>query len=259
MSNFENQTRRRLIGGELALGLIVRIVRTPEIALIAKQSGHDFLFIDSQHAAFELTAIGGIAIAATSLGVTPLVRVRGYDDPDIAILLDTGVAGIIVPDVATADQARHAVRACRYPPHGARSYAGPAIGMGYAAATPKEAARTLNDNVLVICMIETREGLRNAAEIAAVDGVDVLHVGSGDLLMDMGMPGAFDSKEIADAMDKVIACCKRSGKVAGFGGDRDRARQRAYIAQGVRFVTTQTDVALLLAAATASSGELRGV
>ncbi len=254
---FENRTRQLILNGDLALGLIVRIVRTPEIALIARQSGHDFIFVDTQHAAFDLAAIAGLAIAATALGVTPLVRVRGHDDPDIAVLLDAGVAGLIVPDVATADQARAVVCACRYPPHGARSYAGPAIGLGYGAMAPGPASKVLNDQTLVICMIETREGLANAAEIAAVEGVDVLHIGCGDLLMDMGLPGQFDGPEIAAAVRQVIACSRAAGKVTGFGGDRDRVRQRRYIDEGVRFVTTQADVALLLAAAAASAADLR--
>jgi len=252
-----NLTKQRIRKGELALGLITRIVRSGEIALIAKESGHDFLFIDSQHAAFDIQTVSTLAMTAAAVGLTPLVRVRAFDDPNIPLLLDAGAMGIIVPDVATAEEARKVVRVCRFPPEGERSFAGPAIGLGYSGVMPSEASRILNEGTLVVCMIETPGGLANASEIASVAGVDVLHVGCGDLLMAMGKPGDFACPEIAAAVRSVIKCCKKEGKVAGFGGDRDLARQRQYIEEGVRFVTTQVDVALLLSAASVRVAELR--
>jgi len=98
-------------------------------------------------------------------------------------------------------------------------------------------------------MIETTEGLDNVEEIAAVDGVDVLHVGSNDLLVNMGKPGKFDDPAIEAAQDRVIKAAKARGKFAGIGGNRDVARQAAAIRRGAQFVTTQTDIALLSAAA----------
>ncbi|PWK61282.1 aldolase/citrate lyase family protein [Aminobacter sp. AP02] len=252
-----NHVKRLVLADRLALGLIVRVCRSSEIALVARQSGHDFIFIDTQHSAFDLETISNLSIAALAMGISPLVRVRGYDDPDIPVLLDAGVAGVIVPDVADADQARQVVRTCKYPPQGARSFAGPTISLAYAAVPPAEASRRLNEETLVVCMIENRRGLANVDEIAKVDGVDILHVGCGDLLMDMGKPGEFDSPEIAAAVSTVIQACKDAGKIAGFGGDRNRDRQRRYIQEGVRFVTTQADIALLLQAAIASVVELR--
>lgn len=249
--------KHRLRNGDLALGLIARVVRGGEIALIARQSGHDFLFIDGQHAAFSRETIGQLAIAAQAAGIPALVRVKGFDDPEIALLLDAGAAGIIVPDVSTAEQARAVVRAAKFPPAGARSFAGPVIGLGYAGLLPGDAAARMNDEVLIVCMIENREGLAQVEDIAAVDGVDVLHIGCGDLLMDLGLPGAFDSPVMAQAVAKVLSACKASGKVCGFGGDRNRDRQRSHIADGVRFVTTQTDVALLIEGATAGVKALR--
>lgn len=253
----ENRVRRLIEADQLALGLIVRVCRSAEIVLVAKQSGHDFIFIDAQHSAFDPETISSLAITARAAGITPLVRVRGFDDPSIPVLLDAGAAGIIVPDVSDAEQARRVVATCKFPPKGARSFAGPTIGLDYAGVSPLEASRRLNEETLVICMIENRRGLENVDEIASTPGVDILHIGCGDLLMDMGMPGEFGSPEIAAAVRRVIKAGKTHGKAVGFGGDRDRDRQRRYIEEGVRFVTTQTDVALLLQGASASAAELR--
>lgn len=252
-----NRVKQLIDADQLALGLIVRVVRSSEIVLVAKQSGHDFIFLDMQHAAFSLETVVNLSIAATASGITPLVRVNGFADPNIAVLLDAGVMGIIVPDVSTVEQAQLAVRACKYPPEGKRSFAGPSIALGYEGVLPAAASLALNSDITLVCMIETQEGLSNVEDIASVPGIDILHVGCGDLLMDMGKPGQFESPEIAAAVRRVIDACKSAGIASGFGGDRNRERQLRYISEGVRFVTTQADVALLLEAARARVSELR--
>jgi 2-keto-3-deoxy-L-rhamnonate aldolase RhmA len=120
-----------------------------------------------------------------------------------------------------------------------------------------EAVPALNDSTLVVCMIETVEGLANVDDIAAVDGVDVLHVGCNDLLTAMGLPGKFGCPEIVAAIERVIAAAKKYGKFAGLGGERDMERQLAFIKSGVRFVTTQTDMGFLMAAASQRTAEIR--
>jgi 2-keto-3-deoxy-L-rhamnonate aldolase RhmA len=252
-----NPAKERMKSGDVALGLIVRLARSGDIARIAKTSGHDFIFIDGQHAIFSRETIGHIAQAALDCGIAPLVRVRSCDDPDIPVLLDNGVSGIIVPDVNTAAEAERAVRAAKYAPIGRRSVGGGSTVFDHAAIPLAESIRILNDLTLVVCMIETRRGLENVDEIAAVDGVDVLHVGCSDLSVALGKPGAYGDPEITAALDRVIGAANRNGKFAGLGGDRDLERQVGYIRKGVRFVTTQADLALLLSAATEKATAIR--
>src|SRR5205807_8285330 len=121
----------------------------------------------------------------------------------------------------------------------------------YRAMQLKESIPRLNEVCLLVCMIETVEGLENVEAIAAIDGVDVLHVGSNDLLTNMGKPGQFDDPAIIVAQDRVIAAAKKHGKFAGCGGNRDVARQVEAIRRGAQFVTTQTDIGFLAAAANA--------
>ena len=120
-----NPAKRRMQADELALGLIVRVARSVEIARIAAATGHDFLFIDAQHAAFSPETVGQIAQAAHGSGVAPIVRVRGCDDPNLPLYLDVGATGIIVPDVNSAEEARRAARAAKFAPIGRRSLPGP--------------------------------------------------------------------------------------------------------------------------------------
>src|SRR5690606_7812411 len=136
-------------------------------------------------------------------------------------------------------------------PLGRRSYAGVYPNFNYAPLPMTDIIARLDRTTAVICMIETRQALENVEEIAAVPGIDVLHVGLSDLLIDMGMAGEFGSAAANDAMERVIAACTRHGIFAGMGGDRDPDRQAGYIKRGVRFLSTHADSAFLVEAATA--------
>ncbi|HXC14681.1 MAG TPA: aldolase/citrate lyase family protein [Stellaceae bacterium] len=252
-----NPVKERMTAGEVALGLNVRIARSGDIARIAKTTGHDFIFIDVQHSLFSLETIGHIAQAALGCGIAPLARVRSCGDPDTSLLLDNGVTGVVFPDVNNAADARRGVDAAKFAPIGKRSVSGGYPVFDYRAVPVGDSMRMLNDATLVVCMIETREGLANIEEIAAVDGVDVIHVGSNDLLTALGKPGRFDDPEIFSAIDRAIAAARSHGKFAGLGGMRNVERQVELIRKGVRFVTTQTDIGFLLAAAGRWTGDLR--
>ena len=255
--DLKNPAKERMRSGGVALGMIVRLARSAEIARIAKTTGHDFIFIDGQHALFSVETIGHIAQTALGIGVAPLVRVRSCDDPATPVILDNGATGIVFPDVSTAAQAQRAVDACKFPPVGKRSVSAGYPQYDYRAVPLTQAVPALNDSTLVVCMIETVEGLANVDAIAAVDGVDVVHVGCNDLLTAMGLPGQFGCPQIMEAMDRVIAAARKHGKFAGLGGDRDLQRQRDLVNKGVRFVTTQTDMGFLMMAASARTAEIR--
>jgi 2-keto-3-deoxy-L-rhamnonate aldolase RhmA len=252
----KNPVKERMRAGDVSLGMIVRLARSGDIARIAKTTGHDFIFVDMQHALFSLETVGHIAQTALGCGVAPLVRVRNCHDAD-SVILDNGATGIIFPDVNSAADAKAAVDACKFAPIGKRSVSGGYPIFDLKPVPLADSVAALNDSTLVVCMIETREGLANVEQIAAVEGVDVLHVGCNDLLTAMGKPGAFGDPEIVAAVERVIAVCKANGKYAGLGGERDLARQNAFIKKGVRFVTTQTDIGFLMAAAGQRTAQIR--
>src|SRR5438105_6794035 len=167
-TELNNPVKARMQVGDVALGMIVRLSRSGDIALVAKTSGHDFIFIDGQHALFTLETVGHIAQAALGCGVAPLVRVRSCHDLDTSFILDNGATGIIFPDVNSVADARRAVEACKFAPVGKRS-----VSAGYPVFDLRpvplaESVPALNAATLVVCMIETVEGLANVDEIAAV-------------------------------------------------------------------------------------------
>ncbi|HSN41627.1 MAG TPA: aldolase/citrate lyase family protein [Burkholderiales bacterium] len=252
-----NPVKEMMKAGRVALGMNVRLARSGDIARIAKSSGHDFIFIDIQHSLFNLETIGHIAQAALGCGIAPLVRVRSCDDPDTSVLLDNGVTGIVFPDISTPEEARRAVNRAKFPPIGTRSVGGGYPIFDYRPVSTADAVPALQDNTLVVCMIETREGLENVEEICAVDGIDVIHVGSNDLLAALGRPGAFGSPEHLAALDRVISAARKHGKIPGVGGDRNVARQAGFIRNGARFITTNSEIAFIMAEASRVTGELR--
>jgi staphyloferrin B biosynthesis citrate synthase len=252
-----NPIRLRMQAGGAALGMPVRLGRSGDIARIAKSTGHDFLFIDCQHSLFNLETIGHIVSTAMSCGVAPLVRVRSIDDLDVSLLLDNGAMGIVYPDINNAAQAQRAVDNCKFAPIGKRSVSGGYPHFDYRAVPLAASVPQLNGNCLLVCMIETVEGLENVEAIAAVKGVDVLHVGSNDLLANMGKPGKFDDPALVAAQERVIAACRSNGIFAGCGGNRDPARQLELIRKGCQFITTQSDIGFLSAAASAWTAKIR--
>ena len=253
----DNPVRTKMRSGQAAFGLSVRLARSPDIARVAKATGHDFLFIDVQHSIFNLESIAAIAQTALAIDVSPLVRVRSVEDPDVPLLLDNGVAGIVFPDVNNAAEARRAVDRCRFPPIGRRSVSGGYPQFDYRAVPVTRATASLDAATLVVCMVETAEGLNNLEEICAVPGVDVVHIGANDLLVSLGKPGQFDDPIVVEAMDRAIAATAKNNGFAGCGGNRDVARQAASVKRGVRFLTTQSDIGFLAAAANQWTSGLR--
>jgi 2-keto-3-deoxy-L-rhamnonate aldolase RhmA len=243
--------------GGVALGLLTRLARSGDIARIAKTTGHDFVFIDAQHAAYNIETISHIAQAALGIGISPLVRVRSCDDPQTQVILDVGATGIVFPDINTAAEAKRAVNRARFPPVGKRSVAGAYPIFDYRAIPMPDTVAALTENTLVGCMIETPEGLENVEAICAVDGIDVIHVGLSDLLTAMGKPGAFGSPEHLNALERIFAAAKKHGKIPGVGGDRNLQRQMDSIRNGAQFLTTNSDIAFLMAEASRVTGELR--
>jgi len=257
MGMVRNTVLEKLRAGEVVLGLSVRMVRTGEIAKIAEASGHDFIFIDMEHAPITLEAAAAMSVAALDTGITPIVRVAGHETFHMSRVLDGGAMGVVVPHVNNAEEARHAVAACRFPPIGHRSVAGGYAQLGYASMPAGEASDYMNRNTLLAVMIETPEAVENIEEIAAVDGIDVIYIGSNDLLMEMGLPGQFGGEALEKAAKRIIDASLAHGKLPGIGGVRDAELATKFVRMGSRFLTTHSDFAFLIEAASNRTALLR--
>ena len=210
------------------------------------RTGYDYVCIDAQHGLIDSRAVLAAITAIDSYDVPALVRVQANDPFWIGQSLDAGARGVIVPMVDTVADAQAAVAACRYPPTGRRSF-GPMRAQLRVGPTPAEA----DAEVACLVMIETRDGLRNVKEIAAVPGVDGLYVGPSDLRLALGgktpndpaVDAAFD-----EALSAVRAAAAAAGIVAGIHC-LDGATAANRLAQGFTYVSVASDLVHLEQAA----------
>jgi 4-hydroxy-2-oxoheptanedioate aldolase len=253
-----NHMKEKLARGEVVSSITVRLVRGIEIARIAKTAGFDSLYVDLEHSSFSLETTGQICMAALAAGVTPLVRVPGI--AVVSRVLDGGALGIIAPHVRSAADARAYVAAAKFPPLGERSAAGPLPHLHYQSFPAVEADAALNDATLLMVQFESDAALAKADEIAAVDGIDMVMIGTNDLLADWGLTGQYEHPRVREAYAATIAACRRHGKHVGVGGLSSRPQLAAeFVAMGARYVSTGTDLGFLLAAATAKAKEVRDI
>jgi 2-keto-3-deoxy-L-rhamnonate aldolase RhmA len=254
-----NHTKQRLAAGGLALGMGVRNSRTVDIATVAKTCDFDWLFIDMEHSSLDVDLASQLAMASLGAGITPIVRIPGHEHYHASRLLDNGAQGIVAPHVDTVEEARRIVSACRYPPQGKRSVGGPAPQLSFRSVPLADATRLQNEETLVIVMLETPQAIANADAIAQVKGVDVLLIGTNDLCAEMGIPGQFSDAKVESSYKTVIDACRKHGKVPGMGGVYDPKLMAKYIALGMRFILSGSDLSFIMAGARERSTTLRAV
>ncbi|MBP0620742.1 HpcH/HpaI aldolase family protein [Cupriavidus consociatus] len=216
--------------------------------------GWDSLTIDLQHGALDYADALALLTAISTTDTVPVVRVP-WNEPGILMkVLDAGAYGVICPMVNTRADAERLVAATRYPPLGTRSF-GPIRGLLYGGA---DYAQHANDTVMVLAMIETRQGLENLDEILSVDGLDGVYIGPSDLSLALGCRPTFDDVDppVAQAIEHVVARARAHGRVAGVHNGAPAAALRR-IGQGFSFVTVASDARLMAAGAQQVMAEMR--
>ena len=206
----ENRVKRILADGGLAIGTHVGGIADPQIVEIIGLAGFDAAFIDMEHTSFDLRDIQLMVMAAERAGVTPIVRTPGFDPAFILRLLDMGVQGIQVPHVSTAETAREAVKAVRYPPQGERGMAAASRAADYGKTRLLDHMTASNKEITLACMIEDVEAIDNIDQIAATEGVDLLAVGPSDLSRSLGVSGQPDHPKLVAAIDRVREAVRKS-------------------------------------------------
>jgi 4-hydroxy-2-oxoheptanedioate aldolase len=207
-----NQLRRKLASGTTVMGALLTI-HHPEIVETCGHLGFDFVFIDGQHGGITVDAAKEMMRAATVTGMTALVRVP-RNEPDIILeYLDSGAEGIIIPNVMSRADAEKAVRAVKYWPQGGRGFhAGTRaanFGIGQTAA---EYMARANAETMVCPIIEDREALDCLPEIMAVEGLDAILIGPGDLALSMREAGGWTAPNVQAAVGQILAAATTAGK-----------------------------------------------
>lgn len=235
---------RDLRAGTLIYNATAALPHPMAIETMAR-AGYRSITLDVQHGYFDHASIlAGIA-AAASAGATVMVR-TGFDQlGEAARYLDAGAAGVIVPMIDTAEDARRLVAATRYPPVGQRSW-GPGRATAMAGLKGNAFLHGANDASLVFAMIETARAVENVDAILATQGLDGLFVGPLDLSVSLSDGGSTnpDNAATREAMGKVAEAARRHGKIMGTYAPTDTLA-RQYIDQGYRFLAIALDIGLI--------------
>ncbi|MCX7028087.1 MAG: aldolase/citrate lyase family protein [Spirochaetes bacterium] len=242
--------KRLAIGGHVFL-------TDPSISEAMASFGYDFIWIDGEHGPFDKEKLLAHIVATNAGGAAALVRVPANDPALIKPVLEMGPDGIIVPMVCTAEEAKKAISACRYPPAGIRGF-GPRRANRYGTMPIAEYLAGADTSFLKIVQIEHVDAVRNLSEILAVDGLDAVIIGPNDLSASIGKLGYLGDPEVVALYDEIVATCKREGKPCGVSiGPGDKQFIREWIERGVDFISCGDDISFLALGAAQTLGFIR--
>lgn len=253
----QNPLRARWSADETAIGVTVPVAAS-ELIELCGLLGFDFALIDAEHGPVGRRECVNLVRAAQVVGITPLVRVLRNDPAEILQALDTGAAGVMVPGVETAEEARAAVRASRFAPDGERGLAATRAATWGIAEPLSAYAQRANAEVAVIALVESATGMKNLPQIGAVPGLDAVFLGPSDLSQSMGYPGETDHPAVQKALEKGLALVRQAGKIAGITAPTGVAARTWQEAHGARLITVGLS-GLLIAGARSFLKEARAV
>ena len=216
-------------------------IPSPALVEMCAYAGFDFLVIDNEHGSASIETTENMLRAARASNLPALVRCLEHD---IARTLDIGAGGLQIPMVNTADHARALVQRVKYPlPAGATGLGGQrgsafsSRAAGYGAFGGPAHTQRSNEGIALVVMVETPEGVANAAAIAAVDGVDAVFIGPNDLAHAMGFENRWNEPPVQAAIERTLKAVADAGKCPGILAltpeDEDR-----YAAWGARYFAT---------------------
>jgi 4-hydroxy-2-oxoheptanedioate aldolase len=241
----KNHFKHAIAAGHVQIGLWCSLCSTITSDIVA-DSGFDWLLLDTEHSPNELPDI--LAQLQTVRGGTasPIVRAAWNDPVLIKRILDIGAPSLLIPFVQTAEEARAAVAATRYPPHGIRGITGSGRASRYGRVT--DYLKQADTEICLLVQVETEAALDRIEEIASVPGIDGVFIGPNDLAASLGHIGNWGHKDVQTALKDAVDRLKKLGKPAGILTPNEEEARR-FIEWGYTFVAVGADLGLLKNAA----------
>jgi 2-keto-3-deoxy-L-rhamnonate aldolase RhmA len=236
-----NYVKEKLKSGQTVYGYGIRFFAGPEHAQFAANAGADYLFIDAEHGCFTLKEGTALCRAALQVGVTPLVRVCGFDHHLCTQYLDNGAQGIIFPHVETVEQVKLIERELFFPPRGDRSLPGPMAINDFKPIPHTDLIKEGNATTFAVGMVETPEAIERLDELLALGVLDAIMIGANDLSTTLGVPAQWDNPKFVAALESVVASCKKAGVASGIGGLFIPEVMARWVRQGMSFLYCMSD------------------
>ena len=236
--SFPNSLKRDLRAGKKLIGCwssLSNAITTEALGV----AGFDWILLDGEHSPNDVSTFIPQLMALKDSVSAPVVRPTCNDAVEIKRLLDAGFYNFLIPFVESADEARRAVAATRYPPQGIRGVSVSQRSNRY--GTIPDYFKSVNEHICVMVQIESQAGAAAAREIAALDGVDCLFVGPSDLAAGMGHLGNAGHPDVQAVIASVFADAKACGKPSGILAPVE-ADARRYLAMGATFVGVGSDL-----------------
>jgi 2-keto-3-deoxy-L-rhamnonate aldolase RhmA len=236
--------RERIHRGETLLGQMVLELFTPGIGPLLAVCGLDFVIFDMEHGRCDISLLAELIASCRGSMIFPIARVPDVTYAPLSRALDVGAKGVMVPRVETKQQAEDIVAQLKYAPLGRR---GVALGIAHDLyqAGNADVFSKINEEICVILLLETEKAFQHLDEILSVPGVDVAWMGHYDLTVSMGIPAQFDHPRFLEAMDKLIAVCRRRGVAPGFLPPTPAAAVH-WIEKGFRVLSLGSDIGVFL-------------
>ena len=240
MRNF----RQRLQNGDVLLGQLLLEFFTPGIGPMLDACGLDFVIYDMEHGRCDIGMLEQMIASCRGSNIVPMARVPDLSFAPLSRTLDLGARGVMVPRVETRQQAEEIVRQLKYAPQGKR---GVALGVAHDLyrAAGAEFFPQANDETTVIIQVETVKAFENLEAIVSVPGVDVAWIGHYDLTVSMGIPAQFDHPTLLQAMDELLAVCKKYNVAPGFLPPTQEIALH-WIQKGFRMMSLGSDIGVFL-------------
>jgi 4-hydroxy-2-oxoheptanedioate aldolase len=237
----ENVFKRRLKEGARQPGLWLTL-ESPNVTEVLAGAGYDWLLLDMEHTTLDASQVADHLRAATGGTAELAVRIPWNEPVMVKRLLDAGVRTLMFPAVQSVAEAKAAVAATRYPPHGMRGVSGNMRANSFARI--KDYPETYQQQQCIIVQLESPKAIAAIEEIGAVDGVDAMFIGPNDLAASMGLYGKPGAPEVKAVIADAIGRIRKTGKGAGIL-NFNLAEARELFKAGFDFVAVNSDLAIL--------------
>jgi 2-keto-3-deoxy-L-rhamnonate aldolase RhmA len=252
-----NRLRARLAEGRTVVGTMLVELRQASVMTMLSNAGLDFVLIDNEHGPFPIDAIAELSRAAREAGITPIVRVPELTYAQVVQPLDAGAQGIMLPRVTSPEQVELCVACMKYLPEGRRGAVLARGHTGFRGGPLVDTLAQMNRETFLIVQIETGEAVSRLDELLAVPGVDAALIGPTDLSVALGVAGQMEHPKLVDAIERTMAACARHEVIPAIHTN-DVAMTTAWARRGMRLVSNNSEVGLLMAGVRSAVTAIRG-
>jgi 4-hydroxy-2-oxoheptanedioate aldolase len=238
--------KQALNEGKVVIGPMVSEIRNPGIAILFAQAGFDFFFVDMEHSCFGYETVSDMILAARAANIPTIVRPSSRKSHEyLSRPLDSGAAGLLVPQIQTREDVENVVKWCRYQPLGERGMALSRQHTFFQGGNTVETMSQLNEEILIALQIEHRDAIEALPELLSIPGIDAAFIGPADLSASLGRPSESNHPDVEKAIQRVIEVSEEKGIFPGIHtGSVEKAQY--WIDRGMKMIGFCTDIKLIL-------------